>query len=166
MLCFITLRQETILSILQCVKSLVQCYSQRRLQLDCRLVESIHPVLKKIWATTLRVVGIKQLTDSGFSLLTILLKVYNSVNSEDRNPFLPCKGIRHITFWSVEYFMISHQFYLQEYGNPPDPEMFGAILGSGSPSRQKCRGVSEICIQSDWNHFSEKAMPPTVFKVL
>ncbi|XP_066028150.1 serine-protein kinase ATM isoform X2 [Pocillopora verrucosa] len=89
-------RQETILSILQCVKSLVQCYSQRRLQLDCRLVESIHPVLKKIWATTLRVVGIKQLTDSGFSLLTILLK---------------------------------------EYGNPPDPEMFGAILGSGSPSR-------------------------------
>lgn len=83
MLCFITLRQETILSILQCVKSLVQCYSQRRLQLDCRLVESIHPVLKKIWATTLRVVGIKQLTDSGFSLLTILLKVYYSVSFED-----------------------------------------------------------------------------------
>lgn len=83
MLCFITLRQETILSILQCVKSLVQCYSQQRLQLDCRLVESIHPVLKKIWATTLRVVGIKQLTDSGFSLLTILLKVYYSVSFED-----------------------------------------------------------------------------------
>ncbi|XP_022799654.1 serine-protein kinase ATM-like [Stylophora pistillata] len=96
-------RQETILSVLSCVEGLVQCYSQRRFQLDFSLVESIHLVLKKIWATTLRVVGIKQLTDSSFSLLTLLLK---------------------------------------ELGNPPDPEMFGVILGSGSPSRSSLEFVA------------------------
>ena len=75
----ITFRQETILSILRCIEGLVNCYSKRRLELDCRLVESINPILRKIWASTLRVVGIKQLTDCGFSLLTPLLKVFLSI---------------------------------------------------------------------------------------
>ena len=71
----IALRHETILSLLKCIEALVQCFSKRKVALDCCVVSAINPILKQIWTSTLRVVGIKHLTDSGFSLLTTLLQV-------------------------------------------------------------------------------------------
>ena len=53
----------------------MQCFSKRKVTLDCGVVASVNPVLKQIWMSTLRVVGIKHLTDYGFSLLTTLLQV-------------------------------------------------------------------------------------------
>ena len=53
----------------------MQCFSKRKVALDCCVVSAINPILKQIWTSTLRVVGIKHLTDSGFSLLTTLLQV-------------------------------------------------------------------------------------------
>ena len=73
--CNIVLRHETILSLLRCIEALVQCFSKRKMTLDCGVVGSVNPILKQIWTSTLRVVGIKHLTDSGFSLLTTLLQV-------------------------------------------------------------------------------------------
>ena len=71
----IVLRHETILSLLRCIEALVQCFSKRKVTLDCGVVGLVNPILKQIWTSTLRVVGIKHLTDSGFSLLTTLLQV-------------------------------------------------------------------------------------------
>ena len=53
----------------------MSCFSKRKVTLDCGVVGSVNPILKQIWTSTLRVVGIKHLTDCGFSLLTTLLQV-------------------------------------------------------------------------------------------
>lgn len=68
-------RHETILCLLRCNEALVQCFSKRRSKLDCQVVDLVNPILKQIWTSTLRVVGIKHVTDCGFSLLSTLLKV-------------------------------------------------------------------------------------------
>ena len=68
-------RHEIILAVLRCVESLVLCFSKRRQELPCLTVNSVHVTFKQIWTSTLRIIGIKRLTDCAFSLLTSLLKV-------------------------------------------------------------------------------------------
>ena len=53
----------------------MQCFSKRKVTLDSGVVGSVNPIKKQIWTSTLRVVGIKHLTDCGFILLTTLLQV-------------------------------------------------------------------------------------------
>lgn len=78
-LCFFLLssafRHEIILSALRCLESLVLCFSKRRQELTCLTVNSVHVTFKQIWTSTLRIIGVKRLTDCAFSLLTSLLKV-------------------------------------------------------------------------------------------
>ena len=57
----------------------MQCFSKRKVALDCEVVGSVNPILEQIWTSTLCVVGIKHLTDCGFSLLTMLLQVTTSL---------------------------------------------------------------------------------------
>ena len=73
--CNIVFRHETMISLLRCIEALVQCFSKRKVALDCGVIGSVNPILEQIWTCTLRVVGIKHLTDCGFSLLTMLLQV-------------------------------------------------------------------------------------------
>lgn len=68
-------RHETILSVLRCIEALVHCFSKRRQELDSLIADSVNLTLKQIWTSSLRVIGVKHLTDVGFSLLTNLLKV-------------------------------------------------------------------------------------------
>ena len=68
-------RHETILSVLRCIEAVVHCFSKRRQELDGLIADSVNLMLKQIWTSSLRVIGIKHLTDVGFSLLTTLLKV-------------------------------------------------------------------------------------------
>jgi len=68
-------RHEIILAVLRCLESLVLCFSKRRQELPCLTVNSVHVTFKQIWTSTLRIIGIKRLTDCAFSLLTSLLKV-------------------------------------------------------------------------------------------
>lgn len=68
-------RHEIILAVLRCLESLVLCFSKRRQELTCLTVNSVHVTFKQIWTSTLRIIGIKRLTDCAFSLLTSLLKV-------------------------------------------------------------------------------------------
>ena len=68
-------RHETILSVLRCIEALVHCFSKRRQELDSVIADSVNLMLKQIWTSSLRVIGVKHLTDVGFSLLTTLLKV-------------------------------------------------------------------------------------------
>ena len=68
-------RHETILSVLRCIEALVHCFSKRRQELDSLIADSVNLMLKQIWTSSLRVIGVKHLTDVGFSLLTTLLKV-------------------------------------------------------------------------------------------
>ncbi|XP_074626555.1 serine-protein kinase ATM-like isoform X2 [Acropora palmata] len=67
-------RHEIILAVLRCLESLVLCFSKRRQELPCLTVNSVHVTFKQIWTSTLRIIGIKRLTDCAFSLLTSLLK--------------------------------------------------------------------------------------------
>lgn len=72
---FCFLRHETIQQVLRSIEALVQCFAKRKCQLEKHVIESIKPTLKQIWVSVLRIIGIKHLTDSGFSLLIALLKV-------------------------------------------------------------------------------------------
>ncbi|CAH3032263.1 unnamed protein product [Porites lobata] len=67
-------RHETIQQVLRSVEALVQCFAKRKCQLEKHVIESIKPTLKQIWVSALRIIGIKHVTDSGFSLLIALLK--------------------------------------------------------------------------------------------
>lgn len=75
-LIFFIVRHETILSVLRCIEALVQCFSKRRHEFSNVVADSINLILKQIWMSSLQVIGVKHLTDCGFSLLTTLLKVF------------------------------------------------------------------------------------------
>ncbi|KAJ7363434.1 hypothetical protein OS493_009588 [Desmophyllum pertusum] len=106
----------------------LQTRHKRRAQLDSRVVDSVNPILKQIWTCTLRVVGIKHLTDCGFSLLTTLLK--ELVVPPDPEMFCVILGSGIPSRPSFEFLATYLQLYsLPENFQPASP------LGLTEPSK-------------------------------
>lgn len=106
-LIFFIVRHETILSVLRCIEALVQCFSKRRHEFSNVVADSINLILKQIWMSSLRVIGVKHLTDCGFSLLTTLLKVftmyYEGLCLEGAVPVTFYRLTQLLSFWAL-YF--------------------------------------------------------------